>query len=98
MTNKDKFTELVETGVVNIGINDRKLAVYREMAGISTWKELADACGLTMQTVKQVRLGKTNFTVETWMRLAFGVGCNPMDLLDVTWPGQGGASGPTVQP
>jgi len=85
VTSLAKFEALLESGAASVTINEQRLAAFRELAGISSWSGLAAACGLTMETIKQVRRGN-NFTAETWLRLAFGVGRNPVELIDVSWP------------
>lgn len=86
MESAEKFARMVESGKLSIQINEQRLAAYREMAGLSSWKDFSTVCGLTVETIKQVRAGSTNFTVETWMRLAYGVNRHPMDILDIVWP------------
>jgi len=79
------FEAMVQRGNVAIRVNEARLAAYRELAGISSWKDLSEVCGLTVETIKQARYG-SNFTVETWMRLAYGVARHPLDIVDIIWP------------
>jgi len=85
MAGAELFEAMAQRGEVSIQINEPRLAAYRELAGISSWKELSEACGLTVETIKQARAG-SNFTVETWMRLAYGVNRHPLDVVDILWP------------
>jgi hypothetical protein len=65
----------------------RKLAVYREAAGLSTWKALADRCGLSeAMTPAEPEKDDSNNNMRDWLRFSLAVGRHPFDLGYVVWP------------
>ena len=62
-------------------VNKRAVRMFMASEGIVTMKQLTGATGLTQLTLRRLLAGEP-FTSDTIKKLAKGLKCNPLDLLE----------------
>lgn len=83
----EEIEELIASGKAHFGLDRRKIAVYREAAGISTWKALRGLSGVNVHTMQTLAKPESNPSCRTWMRLALALRVHPYAIADVRLPG-----------
>jgi len=83
----EEIEELIASGKAHFGLDRRKIAVYREAVGITTWKALSALSGVNVHTLQTLAKPESNPSCSTWMRVALAVRVHPYAIVDVRLPG-----------
>lgn len=85
--NSEEMEGLIASGKAHFGLDRRKIAVYREAVGLSTWKALRDLSGVNVHTMQTLAKPESNPSCKTWMQLALALRVHPYAIADVRLPG-----------
>lgn len=97
--NKEVIDSWVEGRRAKIGLDRRKIAVFREAAGITSWKHLMDRAGLTQWlTPSDPEEDESNVSMGNWLRMALAVGRHPFDIGYIILPDSFGSPPPPEWP
>lgn len=83
----EEIEDLIKSGAARFALDRRKIAVYRQAAGIDTWKGLSALSGVNVDTLQKLSQPTSNPTCKTWIRIALAIRVHPYAIAYVKLPG-----------